>query len=109
MSTTRFQSKEDADIAFCQLAMKRGYLDERVFKECLVMHAQIKNMGLSKPGIREIVLSRMKMRPEHVVELTAVLGARSGKKEIEGYRLIEEELADSAKYAGFEAFYNIQR
>jgi serine/threonine protein kinase len=90
VSTTRLLNKEDADIAFCQLAMKRGYLDERVFKECLVVHAAIKQMGLSKPGIRDIVMSKAKIRPEHVVELMAVLGARSGKKEIEGYSLIEK-------------------
>jgi serine/threonine-protein kinase len=90
VSTTRFRSKEDADIAFCQLAIKRGYIEERVFKECLVAHAAIKKMGLSKPGIREIVMAKAKIKPEHVVEIMAVLGARSGQKEIEGYRLIEK-------------------
>jgi len=88
--TTGFRNREDADIAFCQLAMKRGYLAERVFKECLVAHAEIRKMGLSRPGIREIVMSKAKIRPEHVVELMAVLGARSGQKEIEGYNLIEK-------------------
>ena len=90
MSTTRFHSKEDADIAFCQLAIKRGYIEERVFKECLVAHAAIKKMGLSKPGIREIVMSKASIKPEHIVEIMAVLGARAGQKEIEGYSLIKK-------------------
>ncbi len=90
VSIEKILAGDDADIAFCQLAIKRGYLEERVFKECLVAHAAIRKMGLSKPGIREIVRTKAKIRPEHVVEIMAVLGARSGQKEIEGYSLIEK-------------------
>ena len=90
MSKERKTSSEDIDLAFCQEALKKKFLTHKIFKECLSAHAKITRMGLSKPNIREIVVSKAEMKPEQVTEVMAVLGSRSGKRAIEGYKLIEK-------------------
>ena len=84
------RTTDDFDMAFCQLALKKGYLSRRLCKECLMAHAEIKRMGLKKPGFRDIVLSKAQMKPEQVAEIMALAGARSGKRVIEGYKLIKK-------------------
>jgi serine/threonine-protein kinase len=70
--------------------LKKKYLNAKCFKECLVAHAQVKQMGLTKPTIREIVITQGKLTPVQVTEIMAVLGARSDKRIIEGYSLLEK-------------------
>lgn len=90
MSPTENSNSEDYDLAFCQQALKKKYLSHRLFKECLVAHAQIIRMGLKKPTIRDIVMSKADLKPEQIAEIMALLGARSGKRYIEGYKLVEK-------------------
>jgi serine/threonine protein kinase len=82
--------KEDFDLAFCQEALKRKYLNQKLFQKCLLAHAEIKRMGLSRPTIRDIVVSMSSLAPEKVTRVMAILGARSGKRAIEGYKLLEK-------------------
>jgi serine/threonine-protein kinase len=81
---------EDFDLAFCQEALKKKYLSTRNFKECLVAHAAIMKMGLTKPTIRDIVTEQGGMKPEQITEVMAILGSRSDKRVIEGYSLLEK-------------------
>lgn len=90
MGRTRSTDSEDIDLAFCQQALKQRYITHKLFKECLLAHTKVKKMGLTKPTIREIVMSKARLKPEQVTEIMAVLGARSGKKVIEGYRLLKK-------------------
>ncbi len=81
---------EDLELAFCQEALKRKYLTHKLFQKCLLAHSEIKRMGLSKPTIRDIVISMSRLSPEKVTRVMAILGARSGKRAITGYRLVEK-------------------
>jgi len=90
MLQSYYADQEDLDLAFCQEALKKGYLAHQTFKTCLKDHSKIKKMGLSKPTIREIVIAKGNLKPEQVTELMALLGARSGHRAIEGYRLLEK-------------------
>jgi serine/threonine-protein kinase len=81
---------EDLDLAFCQESLKRKYLTHKLFQKCLLAHAEIKRMGLSKPTIRDIVISMCRLSPEKVTRVMAIVGARSGKRAIKGYRLLEK-------------------
>ncbi len=83
-------NSEDLDLAFCQEALKKKFLTHKIFKECLSAHAKIARMGLTKPTIRDIVVSKAEIKPEQVTEIMAVLGSRSGKRAIEGYKLLEK-------------------
>ena len=84
------EESEDLDLAFCQEALKRKYLTHKLFQKCLLAHAEIKRMGLSKPTIREIVISMSRLNPEKVTRVMAIVGARTGKRAIIGYRLLEK-------------------
>jgi serine/threonine-protein kinase len=84
------KNHEDFDLAFCQEAIKKRYLSKKLFKECFLIYSEVIRLGLTKPTVREIVLSRADMKPEQVTEVMALLGARSGKRTIEGYKLLEK-------------------
>lgn len=84
------EDSEDLDLAFCQEAIRRKYLTHKLFQKSLLAHAEIKRMGLSKPTIQEIVISMGSLSPEKVTRIMAIVGARSGKRAIKGYRLLEK-------------------
>ncbi len=81
---------EDSDLQFCQEALKKRYITHELFKECLTAHAKIEKMGLAKPTIRDIVITKARMTPEQLAEVMAIVGSRSGQRSIKGYKLIEK-------------------